>query len=171
MNLKKLLLITCSVFLIVSLSKAQDYEYIGAAKCKMCHNKEAKGKQYDTWKAKPHAHAYASLASEAAKKFSDDPQNDPKCLKCHSTYHAASEDLMLTITAKEGVSCESCHGPGSKYKSMSVMKDQQKSLDNGLILPVEAVCLTCHNEESPTYKVFNYDEAVAKIAHPNPLSK
>ncbi|MDA3954492.1 MAG: cytochrome c family protein [Bacteroidales bacterium] len=171
MNLKKLLLIVCSVFLVVSLTKAQDHEYIGAAKCKMCHNKEVKGKQYDVWKEKSHANAYETLASEEAKKFSADAQNDPKCLKCHSTYHSASADLMATIKAEEGVSCESCHGPGSVYKSMSIMKDHQKSLDNGLIIPTEALCKTCHNEESPTYKVFNYKEALAKIAHPNPLSE
>jgi len=168
MNVKKLLLIVCSVFLVVSLSKAQDYEYIGAAKCKMCHNKAEKGKQYDVWNSKAHANAYASLATAEAKKYSADPQNDPKCLKCHSTYHSASADLMLTIKAEEGVSCESCHGPGSVYKSMAIMKDHQASLDNGLIVPTEAVCKTCHNTESPTYKAFNYTEALAKIAHPNP---
>lgn len=168
MNVKKLLLIVCSVFLVVSLSKAQDYEYIGAAKCKMCHNKEVKGKQYDVWKSKAHSNAYASLATDEAKKHSADPQNDPKCLKCHSTYHSASADLMLTIKAEEGVSCESCHGPGSKYKSMSIMKDHQASIDNGMIVPTEAVCKTCHNEESPTYKEFNYAEALKMIAHPNP---
>ncbi|NOQ25111.1 MAG: cytochrome C554 [Bacteroidales bacterium] len=169
MNVKKLLLIVCSVFLVVSMSKAQDYEYIGAAKCKMCHNKEVKGKQYDIWKTKDHAKAMESLATDEAKKYSDDPQNDPKCLKCHSTYHvAASADLNLTIKADEGVSCESCHGPGSKYKSMSIMKDHQGSLDNGMIVPTEAVCKTCHNEESPTYKEFNYAEALKMISHPNP---
>lgn len=171
MNVKKLLLIVCSLFLVVSMSKAQDYEYIGAAKCKMCHNKAAKGTQYDIWKAGPHAGAFATLASEESKKYSDDPQNDPKCLKCHSTYHSASADLMLTLKADEGVSCESCHGPGSKYKSMSIMKDKAKSLAAGMIEPTEAMCKTCHNEESPTYKPFVYSEKISKVSHPNPLAQ
>ena len=29
-------------------------------------------------------------------------------------------------------------------------------------------CLTCHNEKSPTFKGFNYEEYWAKIAHPTP---
>jgi hypothetical protein len=166
--MKKLLLIACSVFLIVSLSKAQDHDYIGATKCKMCHNKAAKGTQYNIWKSGPHAGAFAKLASEEAKKYSDNPQTDAKCLKCHSTYHSASADLMYTIKAEEGVSCESCHGPGGDYKSNTVMKDKAKSLAAGMTEPTEAVCKKCHNEESPTFKGFNYDEYKAKIAHPVP---
>ncbi|PLX22495.1 MAG: cytochrome C554 [Marinilabiliales bacterium] len=171
MNFKKALLIACSLFLVVSLSKAQDYEYIGAAKCKMCHNKAPKGSQYDTWKAGPHAKAFETLATAEAKKYSANPQTDAKCLACHSTYHSADEDLMYTIKAEEGVSCESCHGPGSKYKSMAIMKSQEKSLAAGLILPEEAVCKKCHNEKSPTFKGFNYAEYTAKIAHDDPTTE
>ncbi|MFC2151596.1 cytochrome c family protein [Bacteroidota bacterium] len=168
MNTKRILLIVCSVFLIVSLSKAQDYEYIGASKCKMCHNKAEKGKQYDIWKSGPHAKAFETLAGEEAKKYSDNPQTDPNCLSCHSTYYSADEDLMYTIKAEEGVSCESCHGPGSKYKSNTIMKDREKSLANGMFDPTEAVCKKCHNDKSPTFKGFNYNEYKAKIAHPVP---
>jgi hypothetical protein len=45
------------------------------------------------------------------------------------------------------------------------MKDKQKSLANGLVEPNEAVCKKCHNEKSPTFKGFNYKEAVGKINH------
>jgi len=168
--MKKLLLIACSLFLVVSLGKAQDYEYIGASKCKMCHNKAPKGEQYNKWKEGPHAKAFETLATAEAKKYSDNPQKDPKCLKCHSTYHAADKDLMYTIKDDEGVSCESCHGPGSEYKSMSVMKSQEKSLANGMIIPTADVCITCHNEESPTFIGFNYNEFVKKIAHDDPTT-
>jgi cytochrome c peroxidase len=78
---------------------------------------------------------------------------------------------MMSIKEDEGVSCESCHGPGSVYKSMSIMKSKEKSLAKGMTEPTEAVCKTCHNEESPTYRPFNYAEAVKKIAHPNPQTK
>jgi len=86
-------------------------------------------------------------------------------LKCHSTVGHVDEDLIATLKVSEGVSCESCHGPGSGYKSNSVMKDREKSIAKGLIMPTEQVCLQCHNEESPHYKGFNYEEYVAKIAH------
>ena len=171
MKTKKLLLIVCSAFLIVSFAKAQDHEYIGASKCKMCHNKAPKGEQYNKWQNGPHAKAFATLAGEEAKKYSDNPQKDAKCLKCHSTYHSASADLMYTIKEEEGVSCESCHGPGSEYKSMAIMKSREESLKNGLILPTADVCKKCHNEESPTFKGFNYDEYAAKIAHDDPTTE
>jgi Cytochrome c554 and c-prime len=161
---KRLLLIVCSVFLLANFSIAQDYEYIGAKKCKMCHNKAEKGEQYNKWMEGPHANAMKSLEGDDAK--------NPDCLKCHATVYAVNEDLLTEdITDAEGVSCESCHGPGSVYKSMSIMKSQEKSLANGLILPTEEVCVTCHNENSPTFKGFNYEEYVAKIAHPNPLEE
>ena len=167
MSTKKLLLFVYTVFFMGSFAIAQA-EYIGASKCKMCHNKEAKGKQYEKWANGPHAKALKTLASEEAKKYSDNPQKDAKCLKCHSTYYSDNTDLMYTIKEDEGVSCESCHGPGSEYKSNTVMKDRQKSLDKGMIDATEAVCKKCHNEESPTFKGFNYAEYKAKIAHPIP---
>jgi hypothetical protein len=166
MNTKKLVLIIMSVFLIASFAQAQDY--IGAAKCKLCHNKETTGKQFDKWKSSPHAKAMETLASDEAKKYSADPQKDEKCLKCHSTYYAVNKDLIESITPEEGVSCESCHGPGSGYKTNAIMKDKAKSLAAGMIEPTEAVCKKCHNEKSPTFKSFNYNEFKAKFAHPNP---
>ena len=141
-------------------SSNADFEYIGAAKCKMCHNKPPKGEQYKLWAAGPHANAMKSLSADEAK--------DPKCLKCHSTAGAIDEKLNAGIKVAEGVSCESCHGPGSAYKALSIMKSREKSMENGLILPTKEVCVTCHNEESPTFKGFDYEKSVAKIAHPDP---
>lgn len=153
---------------------AQDYEYIGAVKCKMCHNKSTTGMQYKKWSEARHSNAFETLKSEKAiengkKHGIDKPWESEKCLKCHSTYYGASEDLMLTITAEEGVSCETCHGPGSKYKSMAIMKDHDKSVANGLIVPGKELCVKCHTPEgNDFYKEFNYEEALKKIAHPNP---
>jgi hypothetical protein len=56
-------------FLQLVLSSAQQFKYIGAAKCKMCHNKKEKGSQYDIWKSKPHAKAFETLATPEAKKY------------------------------------------------------------------------------------------------------
>jgi hypothetical protein len=142
---------------------AQNFKYIGAAKCKMCHNKPDKGEQFNKWAAGPHANAMSSLSAEEAK--------DPKCLKCHSTAAAVDAKMIATLKPEEGVSCESCHGPGSLYKSNAVMKSQEQSIAKGLIIPTEETCRTCHNEESPTFKGFDFAEYSAKIAHPNPLAK
>ncbi len=163
MNYKKLFLLMSVVVLCISLASAEDFKYIGAAKCKMCHNKADKGEQYNKWANSPHAKAMASLKGDEAK--------NPKCLKCHSTAAGADQALVATITVEEGVSCESCHGPGSAYKVATTMKDQKLAMAKGLILPDEKVCKKCHNEQSPNYKGFNFKEYVAKIAHDDPTTK
>ena len=152
---------------------AQNFKYIGASKCKMCHVKPATGEPYNVWLKGPHANAMKSLASDESKKIATemgiaDPTTDPACISCHSTVGNVDAKLVASAKMAEGVSCESCHGPGSMYKGASVMKNRELALTKGLIIPDEALCLTCHNEKSPTYKGFNYAEMNAKIAHPNP---
>lgn len=148
--------------LSVSTAQAQQKEYIGAAKCKMCHNKAATGEQFKQWAATPHAGAMKRLNATEAK--------DPKCLKCHTTAAGLVLSDTQTITVAEGVSCETCHGPGSVYKSATIMKDQAKSIAAGMIIPDEKLCKKCHNAESPHYKGFDYKTYLAKIAHPNPAN-
>ncbi|MFO7616315.1 MAG: multiheme c-type cytochrome [Bacteroidales bacterium] len=145
---------------MASAPSGADFLYIGAGKCKPCHNSAAKGEQFKQWASTPHANAMKSLKGDEAK--------NPKCLKCHSTAASVPQKLWETITVEEGVSCETCHGPGSAYKTASIMKDLAKSKANGLIEPDEKLCKTCHNPESPTFKGFDYKKASVAIAHPNP---
>lgn len=152
---------------------AQNFKYIGAAKCKMCHVKPATGEQYNVWLKGPHAGAMKTLATDEAKKIATemgiaDATTDPACISCHSTVGGVDAKLVASAKMAEGVSCESCHGPGSMYKGASVMKNRDLAMQKGMILPTKEVCIACHNEKSPTYKPFNYDEKVAMIAHPNP---
>lgn len=151
-----------------------EHKYVGVDSCKMCHKKDDKGNQYKSWKESKHSKAYELLASDRAKEVAaakgiDDPQESGECLKCHVTAYGVDESLLdKKYKVEDGVGCESCHGPGKDYKKIKVMKDREQSMANGLILPTEEVCLKCHNEESPTYKPFDFDERYAKIAHPNP---
>ena len=173
--MKKLLIVCLSLFLVNALS-AQTYKYIGAAKCKICHNKPNTGDQYGKWAKSLHANALKSLSSPASMEYAKkngiaNPAKDAKCLKCHSTYDKVDAKLRAGITPTEGVSCESCHGPGSTYKSPTIMKNQKLAMDNGLILPDKNTCIGCHNKENPFFKEFNFDAAVAKIAHPDPTIK
>lgn len=170
---KNLVLVLCLALFAGGSIKAQDFEYIGAAKCKMCHNKAATGQQYKIWSEGPHANAMKSLSNEKSMAYAKengiaDPTKEASCIKCHSTVGGTDENLHVGIKIDEGVSCESCHGPGSKYKSNTIMKDQAKSIENGLIIPDKKLCESCHNDENPFHKPFNFDEYVKKIAHPNP---
>lgn len=173
---KRIFTIAMLVFFAGGALMAQKFKYIGASKCKMCHLKPATGEQYNVWLKGPHAGAMKTLESEQsmeiAKKMGiSDPTTDAACIKCHSTVGAVDAKLVASAKMEEGVSCESCHGPGSMYKGASVMRNKELAMTRGLIEPTEAVCKTCHNEESPTYKPFNYAEKAAMIAHPNPAKK
>jgi hypothetical protein len=163
MNYRKLMLLLGLAIIFSTTAMAQDFKYIGASKCKMCHNKPTTGEQYNKWAAGPHANAMKSLKGADA--------TNPKCLKCHSTAASIDKSLNGGIKVEEGVSCESCHGPGSVYKSAAIMKNVKMAQTKGLIIPDEKVCKQCHNEESPNYKGFNFEEYKAKIAHPDPAAK
>ncbi len=149
--------------------------YVGVDGCKMCHKKEATGDQYGKWSAGPHAGAYATLATDAAKEaatkagIEGNPQEAAECLKCHVTAAGADAALLgKKYKVEDGVGCESCHGPGDEYKSMKIMKDHDAAVAAGLNVPNAETCTTCHNEDSPTFAGFDFDEYAAKIAHKIP---
>ena len=173
MLLKKTFIIALLAMFAAGTMQAQDFKYIGAAKCKMCHMKPEKGEQYKKWSESAHASAMTTLSSDAAKAIAAkkgiaDPATDAACVKCHSTTGHIDASLKAGILSTEGVSCESCHGPGSVYKTATIMKDRAVALTKGLIIPTEAVCKKCHNAESPTFKGFDFATYSAKIAHPDP---
>lgn len=152
-----------------------EHKYIGVKKCGMCHKSAAKGNQLGQWEGSRHAKAFETLASEKAlaiakeKGLEAPPQESPACLKCHVTGHGEKAELFDTsFDPKQGVQCESCHGAGSGYKTMKVMKDREASVAAGLIIPGEETCTRCHNEENPTFEGFDFEKAWAKIVHPNP---
>ena len=166
----------CLVFLTGEGLLAQKFDYVGPGKCKKCHNKPEKGQQYKIWSESLHANAMKTLSGEKARAYANehnivDPAKDLGCLKCHSTAGNVAESLRTSITIEQGVSCESCHGPGSGYITNAVMKDRELSIKNGLVLPTRQVCEQCHNNYNPFFKPFDYDEMVKKIAHPNPKTK
>ena len=95
--------------------------------------------------------------AKAFDRLEGDETSDAECLKCHAT--GASADLP-------GVQCEACHGPGSEYKSMKIMKDREASIAAGLVIPDEALCNSCHAGEAPhDMPAFNYAEAVKTGVH------
>lgn len=66
-----------------------------------------------------------------------------KCKMCHKlqyTSWAASAHAKRTPP----LDCESCHGAGSEYKAISVMKDPEKAKAAGLVLPGRQFCIVCH---------------------------
>ena len=126
-----------------------------------------------------HSKAYTTLTTDAAKRVAKeagvkgDPQKAAECLVCHVTaYSTPASHKASSLTMEEGVSCEACHGPGSEYKSVKVMKGVfkgiMKGVDYGLVKPDVTSCKKCHNAKSPTYKPFKFEAALKIIAHPTP---
>ena len=181
-QLGKVLAIVLAALVLLSMSLwAQDKkaQYVGSSKCKMCHMSTKKGAQYKKWQAGPHAKAYVTLATDESKEVAkkagveSDPQKASQCLKCHVTTHNAPATAKAeTFKMDEGVGCEACHGPGSLYKSMKVMKALRAGTQDAkavaFIKGYKETCITCHNEESPTYKPFKFEEKWPEIKHPIP---
>ena len=162
---------------------------ISVKKCAMCHKKDDKGNQYAKWQSMGHAKAYERLATEEAKAVGaalgiDDPQSSGACLKCHSTAYYFTEEIQTTeVGVENGVSCQSCHGPGADYKKKSVMQSREESIANGMVYPAkEKSCTLCHNDTSPTWKPdrytlpdgtktgFDVEQAYEKIKHERPAN-
>ncbi|MDT8324081.1 MAG: cytochrome c family protein [Bacteroidota bacterium] len=151
-------------------------EYIGSKSCKACHsNAKMGGTAYKTWEKSAHAKAFETLKSAEADKIAKEAGHTTKaaetdaCLSCHVTgmnVKGAKFDKKFDKT--EGVGCESCHGAGSAYKSKHA-KDVAGAAKLGLTTPkgkdAEALCVTCHNEKSPTYKGFDFATMLKKIDH------
>jgi len=118
-------------------------KFVGDKKCKPCH-----AAIFKVWEETPHAKAFMSMV--------DSVGIDENCLACHTVGYGKTGGFVDTTTTAhlKDVQCESCHGPGSKYMKLPIMKDREKALANGMILPDEALCKGCHTEkESPEFEM------------------
>ena len=150
------------------------YGYVGAEKCGMCHKSEKQGKQFTIWQSSEHSKAFKTLQSAEADKIAKDKgfktkaAETPECLKCHvSGYNIEASLKGPKFKMEDGVQCETCHGPGSEYQTLAVMKDKDQAIAKGLIIHTdqEKFCTGCHNSKSPTFKAFKFKDAWQKIAH------
>jgi hypothetical protein len=139
-------------------------DFVSSKKCRMCHINE-----YKSWLETPHAKSLEVLHSGDPKKIEemaaragvklDGPAwENETCLGCHVTgfklaggYPAADS---LKNAALAYVTCEACHGPGSKH----VMADKavkKTTLINGQVS--EAMCRSCHTPSmSPAFDFAKY---------------
>jgi len=177
--------------------ETQEFEYIGSNGCKACHSSSKKGAQYKVWAAGVHAKAFETLKGEEAAKIAKEKgikvpaYEAPECIPCHTTgygkggyevmdekfWNPAEDDragkkAVRRMEGLQGVGCEVCHGPGSKYKSKKTMEaifaGTIKGESVGSLKPDEKLCISCHNEKGPTYKLFDFKERLKEIAHPYP---
>lgn len=128
--------------------------FVGAATCSACHPKA-----YAVWSKSQHWQAFESLV----KKDSD---ADPSCIGCHVVGFGEPTGYLRKATAQEqlkGVSCESCHGPGSEHvKVRQAAKPGEEVLMK--MRPVgQGQCVQCHHGEFSM--PFKFDEFWKVIEH------
>ncbi len=169
-----------------TMTEEKKVEFVGALKCKKCHNLKSTGKYLDDWMTRKHYKTFFLLKG--------DEQKDPKCLKCHTTGYgepggfqikdfeppfAAFEDIKSkkdeTAYLKSMLStqCEMCHGPSELHLES---KRGEKVIPH-IWEPNEKTCIKCHNPESPNWKTdrytdkegkksgFDFEQAIKLIAH------
>ena len=66
-----------------------------------------------------------------------------KCKTCHAVQFT-SWSAGAHARRTPPLDCESCHGAGSGYKTMAVMKDPAQARAAGLVVPGREFCATCH---------------------------
>jgi len=154
--------------------------YIGAESCGMCHKTEKQGSQLSIWQNSAHSKAFETLKTDTAnqiakaKGFKEPAAKTWECLKCHVTgYNLDATMLGKKFKVEDGVQCETCHGAGSAYKDMKIMKNKNLAIQKGLIVhdKLEEFCVSCHNSESPTFVKMDFNEAWDKIKHNIPQEK
>jgi len=156
------------------------FKYVGPKACAECHEDSTgefpKGAS-TVWNHTVHSAAYKTLSKDYTieiakrKRNIDDPVNDWRCVKCHTTaFGAPPEQLTAGYSNEDGVSCEVCHGPGGGYIDEDHGPSNASRGDLGFrilsnLTERREVCTSCHNVASPTYKPFNLREFSRTIAH------
>jgi hypothetical protein len=139
-------------------------DYASTKKCRMCHINE-----YKSWLDTPHAKSLEVLktgdpkkieemATRAGVKLSGPASENETCLGCHVTGYKLAGGYpasdSLTNAALAFVTCEGCHGPGSKHVA-AADKAAKKALINGQV--GELLCRSCHTPTmSPEFDFAKY---------------
>jgi hypothetical protein len=154
---------------------------LGAGECVRCHKH---GIQAESWQRrepatlgdKAHFNTLEKLrgprAAELAQKAGLDGPRNARCIACHAT--------TVQGRARSGVSCESCHGPGSDYlephqKPNAYEASLQVGLRDLRVKPdsIVKLCVSCHVLSDPELRAaghpagerFDVGVSLRKIEH------
>lgn len=132
------------------LTPPEGQTYVGVKDCASCHFEE-----FVSWQKTGHSRAFDMLT----EKY----EEDSKCLKCHTTGYGKPSGYQDGSDADlKGITCEVCHGPGSKHSEIckafgnKKLSEEEKELAKHSIWEVlpKNVCIECHtrqaHEESQT---------------------
>lgn len=152
-------------------TRVEHPEYVGSRVCAQCHVAGDDGAPYATWLRSGHSAAFWRLKTDWASFLAaqrphlrdlTDPAAERRCRNCHTT--AALDESALfaaSFRREEGVGCEACHGPGSKYANRETMTDHEAFLAAGGRIPDAGTCRSCHRNPDN----FSFDEWWPRIVH------
>ena len=123
---------------------------LGSQACASCHPAEAQH-----WAKTAHANALKTLKKRAGTRNMD-------CLPCHAVQR--QQPTTPKDYFRDGVACESCHGPGEDHVAAGGGTENILGLTSSCPeCIIEAVCTRCHTPEQDP----NWDLALdlAKIRH------
>jgi hypothetical protein len=188
MQINKTILFRYYIFLLVLLATATttqaQYKTLGPGSCGLgqsnCHTNENNWWKDDAHRATVDAFyddpaAYEKIAQLAGVGAGNMLKGNQICASCHGTVISGKESRDV----EDGVSCESCHGPGSAYKDPHSEKPggYEKALKLGLVelknLETRAkTCVRCHYITDqklvaaghPNGANFNYISGIKKVA-------
>lgn len=135
--------------------KKGEAAFVGTAACKDCHSEAV-----PIWEGSKHSHAWTTL-EEKGKQY------HLNCVGCHVTGYEKPGGVcrLDKVAGREGVGCESCHGPGSLHA-------QNPTTKNIVTEPTREVCVTCHNpENSPHFDFATYLPQILGPGHGQPTGK
>ena len=182
---------TLGAIAALSLPVHAQNKYVGAKTCVPCHGRGQQQDASHVWQTSKHAQAYHVLAANSeseprkcgelelwvveigrgTKYGLPRPAAESKeCLPCHVTaFGSGPQQIASSFDPKDGVQCESCHGPGSAHVEDKATNASRKS-DSGLKVfgdetAIKAQCRTCHEG---TCGDFDFAKMWPAIRHSSP---
>jgi len=135
--------------------KKGEAAFVGNTSCQECH-----AEAFPLWEKSKHSHGWTTL-EEKGKQF------HLNCVGCHVTGYEKPGGVcrLDKVAGREGVGCESCHGPGSLHAEDPTPKNIVRN-------PGRELCVTCHNvENSPHFDFATYLPRVLGPGHGQSMGK
>ena len=154
------------------LKNTAQLQVLGASGCAgpQCHSRDRRpneptlGTEWDMWDARGkghHAHAYKTLLTDRSKVMAEllygkgvEAASRSECLACHALDAPPARRSSPRFDLKEGVQCESCHGPcqnwqqphaGDAWKKLTAAQKVAAGMyDTRDLIHRAELCLSCH---------------------------
>ena len=126
--------------------------YVGPRECDKCHPD-----CYNVWKDTVHSHALLSLVDKDEHQTLD-------CLQCHvaGLLEPSGYDPFQARDEVSAVTCEACHGPGSRHVAFATLGGENYVFDETEVIKGDLDnCVDCHDSyNSPDFDRRKYWEEI-----------